>query len=522
MSTEQPDHKTSPYKPIAVLIIAMLLGLGGCTKHFEELNTDPTTFSSLTTATIPNAFAKAQYQGIYGDPGIYQLVRNLFVDYWSQYFAVVDPGIPTDRYVLRADWVFYQWGSLYSNTWPTLKLVLDATRNRDPEAYAIAKIWKVYIFHSCTDWYGPIPYSQAGNGELSVAYDSQESIYDDMLKSLDSAVTVLKAADQSKLVYGNNDLIFGGSIPKWTKLGNTLRLRLALRISGVDPGRAQTEAEAAVASGVMTSIEDNALMDVGPSSPNGLNLMSPWGGFRMSASMESFFKGYDDPRMEEYYSPAPNTGEYSGLRNGLSVAQLAASSKNQGDNLSNVGPRFDVTRANENKLAVMYAAEAYFLRAEGALNGWNMGGSAKDLYEEGIATSMRQWGVTSETAIQNYLRQNTLPAALDDFLSSPPVTNVPVLFSADPAIQREQIGTQKWIALYPDGIEAWAELRRTGFPKLYPLANSDNPDLPVPEIIRRFPYIESEYLTNFTAVQSALTMLGGPDKPSTRVWWNVE
>ncbi|WP_290795969.1 SusD/RagB family nutrient-binding outer membrane lipoprotein [Flavihumibacter sp. UBA7668] len=516
------QHKIFLYKIIAGLLVAVLIGLSACTKHFEELNTDPTTFSSLTTATIPNAFAKAQYQGIYGDPGIYQLVRNLFVDYWSQYFAVVDPGIPTDRYVLRADWVFYQWGSLYSNAWPTLKLVLDATRNTDAEAYAIAKIWKVYIFHSCTDWYGPIPYSQAGNGELSVGYDSQEFIYDDMLKSLDSAVTTLKAADQARLVYGANDLIFGGSIPKWTKLGNTLRLRLAMRISGVDPARARTEAEAAVASGVLTSIEDNALMDVGPSSPNGLNLMSPWGGFRMSASMESFFKGYDDPRMGEYYSPAEGTGEYNGVRNGLSVAQLAASPKNQGTNLSNVGPRFDVTKANENKLTVMYAAEAYFLRAEGALNGWNMGGTPKDLYEDGIATSMRQWGVTAESAISAYTQGSSTPADLNDFLNSPAVSDIPVLFSTDPEIQREQVGTQKWIALYPDGIEAWAELRRTGYPRLYPLANSDNPDLPVPQIIRRFPYIESEYLTNFTAVQNAVSMLNGPDKPNTRVWWNVE
>jgi hypothetical protein len=505
-----------------IISIAIIVFTSGCTKNFEEINTDPTTFSEMTPATIPNAFAKAEYQGIYGDPGIYQLVRNLFVDYWSQYFAVVDPNTPTDRFVLRADWVFYQWGSLYSNTWPTLKLVIEATEGTDPEANAIAKIWKAYIFHSCTDWYGPIPYFQAGNGELSVPYDSQEAIYDNMLKVLDSAVNTLKAADQARLVYGNNDLIFHGSIPKWIKLGNTLRLRLAIRISGVDPARAKTEAEAAVASGVMTSNEDDAFMDVGPASPNGLNLMSPWGGFRMSASMESFFKGYDDPRLGEYFSPAPNTGEYKGVRNGLSVEQMAASPKNSGDNLSNVGPRFNEEKANENKLTVMYAAEAYFLRAEGALNGWNMGGTAEELYELGIATSMRQWGIADEPTINAYIESSSLPTTLTDYLNSPPVTDIPVKFSSDPEKQREQILTQKWIALYPDGIEAWAEIRRTGYPKLYPLANSENPDLPVPQYIRRFPYIESEYLTNTVAVQNAVQMLGGPDKPSTRVWWNVE
>ncbi|MBL7698351.1 MAG: SusD/RagB family nutrient-binding outer membrane lipoprotein [Chitinophagaceae bacterium] len=507
---------------IFYIIIFSALCCTACTKHFEELNTDPTTLSGLTPATIPNAFAKAQYQGIYGDPGIYQLVRNLFVDYWSQYFAVIDPGIPTDRYLLRADWTFYQWGSLYSNTWPTLKLVIEATENTDPEANAIAKIWKAYIFHQATDWYGPIPYFNAGNGDLSIAYDSQEAIYDNMFKVLDSAVKTLKAADQARLVYGTNDLIFHGSIPHWAKFGNTLRLRLALRVSKVAPDRARTEAEAAVASGVMETIEDNAKMDVGPASPNGLNLMSPWGGFRMSASMESLLKGYSDPRLEKYYSPAPATGEYRGLRNGLSIAQIAESPKNNGDNLSNVGPDYVEGKANENKLAVMYAAEAYFLRAEGALNGWDMDGTAEELYNKGVSTSLAQWGVTDQAAIDAYVNSTSLPVALDDYLSSPPVADIPVKFSSSPEVQREQIGTQKWLALYPDGIEAWAEIRRTGFPTLYPIVNSDNPDLPVPQYIRRFPYIESEYLTNNTAVMNAQSLLGGPDKASTRVWWNVE
>ena len=510
------------YISTSIIVLIFLATGSGCTKNFEELNTDPTTLSGLTPATIPNAFAKAEYQGIYGDPGIYQLVRNLFVDYWSQYFAVIDPGTPTDRFVLKADWVFYQWGSLYSNTWPTLKLVIDATQGVDPEANAIAKIWKAYIFHSCTDFYGPVPYFQAGNGQLSIPYDSQEAIYDDLFKILDSASTTLTGADQSRKVFGDNDLIFHGSVPAWTKLANTLRLRLAIRISGVSPDRAKSEAEKAVAAGVMTATADDALMDVGPSSPNGLNLMSPWGGFRMSASMESFFKGYNDPRLQEYYSPSPNDSTYAGLRNGLSIDQLVASPKNNGDNLSNVGPRYVEGKANENKLTVMYAAEAWFLRAEGALNGWDMGGTAEELYKEGIATSMRQWGIEDEAAITAYTEGTALPAALNDYLLSPPVTDIPVKFASDPEKQREQILTQKWLALYPDGIEAWAEIRRTGFPKIYPLVNSDNPDLPVPEYIRRFTYIEREYLTNPAAVQAAVGMLGGPDKPSTRVWWNVE
>jgi len=151
-----------------------------------------------------------------------------------------------------------------------------------------------------------------------------------------------------------------------------------------------------------------------------------------------------------------------------------------------------------------------------------MGGTAEELYKSGIAASLSQWGVTDAAAIEAYSNGGTLPVSLDDFFNSPPVADIPVKFSTDPAVQREQIGTQKWLALYPDGIEAWAEIRRTGYPTLYPLANSDNPDLPVPQYIRRFPYIESEYMTNTTAVMNALTLLNGPDNAGTRVWWNVE
>jgi hypothetical protein len=95
-----------------------------------------------------------------------------------------------------------------------------------------------------------------------------------------------------------------------------------------------------------------------------------------------------------------------------------------------------------------------------------------------------------------------------------------VQFAGNAATQRQQIATQKWIALFPDGMEAWAELRRTGYPKLYQVVNSDNPDVPVTDIIRRFTFLDYEYQTNGAAVSAAIPLLNGPDKASTHVWWN--
>jgi hypothetical protein len=110
--------------------------------------------------------------------------------------------------------------------------------------------------------------------------------------------------------------------------------------------------------------------------------------------------------------------------------------------------------------------------------------------------------------------------ALNDYLNSPPVNNIPVKFSEMPSVQREQIGTQKWLAMFPDGFAGWAELRRTGYPKLYAVANSQNPEIPAGAIVRRLPFVPREYNNNRPGVEVGLSLLNGPDKPTTRVWWD--
>jgi hypothetical protein len=149
-----------------------------------------------------------------------------------------------------------------------------------------------------------------------------------------------------------------------------------------------------------------------------------------------------------------------------------------------------------------------------------MNGNAQDLYEQGIRISMQQWGVTDNTVIDDYISSTSTPVALNDYLSSGAVANIPVKFGATETIQRQQIATQKYLALFPDGIEAWAEVRRTGWPVLYPVANSENADVAVPNMISRFNFVDYEYQTNGKAVQAAAPLLGGPDKASTKVWWN--
>jgi hypothetical protein len=518
-----------PARLMAAMIVFGLLIISstGCTKKFDQLNTDPTSFSTLPPAALPKALARAQYEGVYGDPGGYELIHSLFTDLWSQFFADAG-GSASDRYVINQDWIISQWNLTYTVNWPSLKLVIDGTEGISPAANAIAKIWKVYIFHQNSDFYGPIPYFQAGLGTLSIPYDSQESVYMDFFNTLDSAVTVLKNTDPAQTPFGTDDMIYHGDITQWIKFANSLRLRLALRVSEVDPAMAKQQAETAVAGGVMLTNNDNAFVDVtsNPNSSNGLCDEAPWQNMRMSATMESYLKGYNDPRMQQYFSPADLDGQYHGLRNGLAPADVTSATIVGGPfdgavNLSNINlVRWNPNTDGVTKLNVIYSAESYFLRAEGALNGWNMGGNAIDFYNQGITLSLQQWGITDNTAIQNYMNGTTTPAPLSDYLNSPAVANIPVKFATDPATQRQQILTQKWLALFPDGIEAWAEVRRTGFPVLYPVVHSDNPDVPTTDIIRRFTFVEYEYETNGKATQAAISLLSGPDKASTHVWWN--
>ncbi len=506
------------YIRVILLVITVLVG---CTKSFEERNTDPTKLTVLSPTDLKALFPNAQWQGLAlggGNAG-FQRGVNAFADVYAQYFAVTQTAFASDRFDLTQPRLQNHWLRAYVFTMPSLLTIIKQTTTPDTKTLnAIARIWKVYTMHRITDYYGPIPYSQIGSSEQNIAYDSQKDIYMDFFKELTEATAVLKD-NIAQPSYGAQDLIFNGDNSKWLKFANTLRLRLALRISKVDPAKAKTEAEAAVAGGVMTAVTDDGYLKVAPERPNPLGYISGWNEFRMSATMESLLKGYNDPRLSKYFQPAISDGQYRGVRNGMIPAEqvLAANGYN---NISNLNDRLTPLQMNTEPMSCMRSGEAYLLRAEGAVNGWNMGGTASDLYAKGIEMSMRTNGVTDATAISNYIVSNALPSAPGGYFNTPALTDIPVRFSTDPAKQREQIGTQKWLALFPDGQEAWAEVRRSGFPKRYNVIHSDNPEVPVGKFVRRIVFLEYDKERNGAAVKEAVSLLGGPDMASTPLWWD--
>lgn len=521
----KPKKMISNTRIFTLLLSGILAIPVSCTKDYTEINTDKNSIATISDSDVPFLFTAALESVRIGD----QTAQNLFADQYSQFIANNATYFPTDRLFIQMSWARNNFNPIYTNVVPQLRTIFDYTDENSAEN-AMAQIWWVYTFHRVTDYWGPIPYFQAGIAEGTVPYDSQEDIYNDFFVRLADATAVLNN-HTSQTPYGSYDVIYGGDVEKWIKFANTLRMRLALRVSRVAPELARREAEAAYQGGVFTqSPDDDALLEKNLIDFNLISQMSEWFEFNMSATMESFLKGYSDPRIVEYFMPAEQSGTYEGMRNGLSIAQLSLPENTAAYN-SHIGPRWsDPSRGGwpdyfSTPQNVMCTAEAYFLRAEGAVLGWNMGGTPEELYEEGIRNSMAQWGITDANAIEAYINGTSLPIAPEDYLDSPPAAGVPVQFNtSDIAVQKTQIAIQKWLAVFPDGNEGWAEYRRNHdvFP-LYPVANSDNPDIPDPTTnwIRRIPFLDGEKETNGEEVEKAVSLLGGEDKISTPLWWDV-
>ncbi len=507
-----------------LLLLAILLTATSCTDDFSEINRDANSIAVIGDAELPFLFTSAQDAVNWGG----QIEENLFAAQYCQYFANLAPYFTSDQYEIIMDWVVSVWKNHYVRTMPQLQSIMRYTDPTSGE-YALATIFMAYSTHRVTDYWGPIPYSEAGVPGLTVSYDSQKDIYYDLFTKLTESVATLEGM-KGENVFGSYDIIFGGNVDQWIKFANTLRLRLAIRISNVDPVKAQAEAEAAFAAGVMESNDDNAYALNSIDDQNSISRMSEWNEFRMSAAMESVMKGYDDPRISSYWIPAVSTGTYEGARNGLNSVQLG-DAVNKDITNSHIGPLWTSPGSGgvESYLTtpgfVMMAAEAYFLRAEGALLGWNMGGTVKELYEAGIVTSMNQWGITDQAAIDAYLASTNVPVPPEDYLNSPALNDITIAFNeGDTEKQLEQIAMQKWLGLFPDGMEAWADYRRRPSIDLYPVANSKNPDIPDPttEYIRRIPFLIYEYQSNTSAVEEAVNMLKvKEDKITTPLWWDV-
>lgn len=496
---------------------ALLMVAGGCTSNFEDYNTnhyqihqaDPATLMKSMIETIVNIQQNdAQMMDqMVGQLGGYVVCSNT----WS--------GTNFGTFNQSDGWNAGPWNTNFEKIYGNYFQVQEAT-NSTGHYYAFARLIRAITMLRVTDCYGPMPYSQVKKGNFYVAYDTQKDVYKNILEDLSNAAEVLYnyyTESSGATPLGDNDPVFSGNYLNWAKLANSMRLRVAIRISSVYPDIAQENAEAAASNpaGMIETNNDNAMMNCGlQTNPYYLASVS-WGDLRVNANIVDYMKGYNDPRMPKYFNASTfpgHTKEYIGMRTG--EANFAK---------EDVGHYSIPAYVANSKLMVFCAAETAFLRAEGKLKSWNVGSkAAKDYYEDGIKLSMEQYGVNIP---DDYLTSNNKPqghsndprgAKYNYTLTS----SITVGWASNAQDNLQRIITQKWIANYPLGVEAWAEYRRTGYPELYPcIDNLSNGVIDSNRGMRRlnFPYTEAQ--NNKTNYEQGVSYLNGADNGATDLEW---
>lgn len=474
---------------IITLITAFLIFIG-CTNDFEETNTNPNqpeeVSADLILSTVISTLANQSAQTGWSNGNIVaQLAAKINFTGFDRYEWGSEAGL---------------WNTYYGIL-PEIELILQSARaeeSKNTSYEGMALVMRSYVYANLTDNWGDVPFSEAikaGEDNFTPAYDTQEAIYTGILADLRTAEGLL---EQGQAILGG-DILYDGNTDKWVKFANSLRLRYLMRASNkLDVG---TEIQTILDSGKFIATNaDNAVMlypattqiDSWPVSNGRI------GGFderRLSETSEGVLKAFNDNRLQRWFQPTDNPEDdptlFAGMTNGLSEDN--ASNFNGGaSNVSRINQAFFYDSPNSVQAAIIQTAEVHFIFAEAAQRGL-ISADAEALYNEGVRLSFEYWDVAQD--IEAYLAQPEV--AYDD--------------------QLETIITQKWLASFLVGYEAWYDFRRTGFPSVIEPGpdNVNNDRVPV-----RFLYPDSEQTLNAKNYQDAVLRIGGDDINS-KGWWET-
>jgi hypothetical protein len=532
--------------------IYIILGLGlllfSCTKDFDEYNTDPNNPAKVTTASLLTTAQKAILDDTRDE---WWGGRQSFV--WAQYLSQRNY-TEEDRYLIRQNVNNNYWNYLYMDLMDLAEIIRlnkdDATKEEvavygaNANQIAVAMTLRAYVIQIMTDTWGNIPFSQAFNiGEYPhPAYDSQVSIYEALIKDLTDASNMI---DETETAFTVGDIIYGGSASKWKKFANSLKLRIAIRMKNVPDSKWQTYFDEAVTAGVFESNGDNAIFSYIGTDPNNSPMYDAFriqgrNDFSVTKQFLDILKGVNDtlnnktnpfeglldPRLAAFISdvnvdkfgggdPAKVPGIPYGMDNGHARA------------FRSVTPNFynylGIFNQPDAKLAYLTFAEVCFLLSE--RNNWDQG-----WYEKGVTASFDMWGsIANELYGWSGERFAKYQADAADYIA------------ALPAATPDRVITQKYINGFLDGYEAWAEVRRTGYPSMllrpgeitykgdmfYTVEGSDTIPTPitfipyadVDSIVPRVTYPYEEQTLNSTSYEAAAEDIGG-DEHRTKLWWN--
>lgn len=411
-----------------------------------------------------------------------------------------------------------------------------------PEWRAVALIIQAYLGHELVDFYGALPFNdwRKMNRVPPLKWEAGADIYAQIFTELDEAIAILKerqpSASELEKIEDPNKTISDGDWVRWVKFANSIKLRMAMNIVNVDPTTAQQKAEEAVADeiGVLTDGD----RDISYVSKDGHNnciyqISVGWDDVRLGASLENILKHFNNPLLNvwfdgfQYPIVEKSTGitaekNIYGIRPGIAMI-------NTTNKQNNYGP-FGIVHENYRMADQPFIklAEVIFLRAEGALRGWAMGGTAQELYERGVRLMFEEnQKYASETLdADKYLAQEecevvdyTDPLNYAHNIKGRVSVGVKWNDADDDELKLEKIISQKYIANFPMSAEAWTTYRRTGYPRLFPVyLNPMKPDVDTELQIRRMPI---KVTTNNALEMAGLEqVLGGPQHGGTRVFWD--
>ncbi|QSW89271.1 SusD/RagB family nutrient-binding outer membrane lipoprotein [Flavobacterium endoglycinae] len=462
------------------------LTLTSCSDSLDDINKNP---NATETPLAPYLLTGTLKQGAdlyWGDANNFNS-SLLFVQHWAK-IQYTEP----DRYDVSNTSFTSLWNTGYATLITDLNTIL-----KFPEAQAnsnykgIALTLRSWTFLLLTDAYGNIPYKEAGQ-KVTPAYDTQKDVYTGLLEDLKQAQSLLNTSNGAV----TGDLVYKGDIGKWKRFVNSLRLRIALRISDKEPALAKQAAIEATndAAGVLSNNSDTFKFTY-TSSPQ-QNPASAWfetrDDFRISKTMVDKLNEFSDPRLP-VYAQLPSdasVGKYVGGANGLSNSDA----NSQGFAKTSKPGTYFLTSASPAVIASY--SETLFNLAEAAARGY-IAGDAEQYYRNAIIASFNQFGITDPTVIANYLNQAVVKYDATNYAKS--------------------IGTQKWIAFFGQGLDAFTEWRRLDYPVLTagPATVLDG------KIPSRFFYPGTEQSLNGTSYQAAIAVQG-KDLLTTKLWFDAK
>lgn len=513
-----------------------------------------------------------------GNPPVshaYQYLSTFYQDAFAQYAVIPHVNYPYSGINIVSSTAIdlKAYGGAYGTFMEANKALVPLLNMEEidllPEVKATYLLFYDYAAIEVADNYGPFPYQdfKTNKQERPYTYDNLETIYNTVVNNLDSIIKCYnyyeanradwyKDKVQRKLAqYTRCGLAMQRlnieSLDIFKRFANSLKLRLAVHVAKVDPAKAKKWAEEAVASGVIEDEKDEISFNLsvtGAQNPL-IQIWNSWNDMRLGAGYESVLRAYNHPFLEmlftknEYIKNSKDNSlsleadtKVCGILAGAHVGQEQSSPSNPYNGFSKLQ---ELPMSNA-PLYLMKLSEICFLRAEGAVRGWDMKGTAQQFYEQGIregnvldrVMQMPPYKGMYEAALDKYMQIEKAehftyvdPTGNDVDQVSKITVGVKWNDADDNEVKLEKIITQKYIAGFPNSLEAWVDIRRTGYPRLFPILNVADGDgsLKDGDIIRRLPFPDTQDQATLKDVLSTgMNALGGVDKQATRLWWDVD